>query len=1117
MNEDFDILIEKLLRFKRKFYLNKLLRGLILSAVILVVLFILINVFEYYSWSNVGVRTAIFYFFLSATALILGLQVFVPLFKILRMGKIITHNQAAKIIGEYFPEISDKLLNTLQLKSALKDSSDGQMGLLLAGIEQKTKELEPISFRKAISFKSNLPYLKWLAVPVIFIFITLIISPSFVTEPAKRLVNHKLEFEKPKPYVFIVINDSLKSVQGENFTVIVKVEGDEYPEAVYLNDGKYDFRMLVNKDGILEHIFTKLKNDIYFTISTEEISSIKFHLIVLPKPSILSFNIEMEFPSYLKRKKEFLESSGDIVVPEGTKVKWMFFVNNSIELVFNDGIDNRINSSKSDKLFEYTKIVDIDFPYYVYSRSQHGLVSDTLNYSLKVIKDEKPAISIDNVKQEYLLSYARVNGTISDDYGFSSLWFYYRINNNSEWKKEKLKIDNNLEKQNFQHSFNTLEIGLNPGDNLDFYYVVWDNDKVNGFKSSKSNTLFFNLPTKKEIKKEADSTNDLMKSNYKKSIKDLDELSKELEKVKKALFEKKEAEWNDREKVSELIKSEKELRENLMEMQELNSKRDQLREFLQENPNESIQEKLDKLSEQIEKLQHDELLEQLEKLSQNIEELNKDQLDDLLDELKANQEDFKESLEQQLEFFKQLEVEQKLNETTNDLKDLAKKEDKLAKETKNKENELKDSAEQQEKLNKEFDEIEKKLSEIDSLNSNLEKPLDLDASMEKQDSIKQDMEQSSENLDKGKRKKGSESQKQAAEKMEEMANQLDMMMEVAMESRMGEDAKQVGKMLDNLLDISFGMENLISAIKLTSNNDPLFNENTQNLKNLNDDYSVLHDSLIALSKRQIMLQRFLVKESSKVKKYFNSSLANIQERRTGRATSDLQYGMTSANNLALMLEESLDNMKQSMNMPGSKSGEGECKQPGSSGSKPGMSEMMKRQKSLGEGLKKAGKSKGKGDNPGSEGSSGQSQELARMAAQQSELRKQMQELMNQIEGEGGNGSALQKIIDKMEAQEQDIVNKRITSETIERQREIESRLLQADRALQEREKEERREAIEGKNRKTGNPNIELQYKDMQIDDENSIINSKPLKLSNPYKKILKKYLYEIENGKQNNF
>ena len=72
-----------------------------------------------------------------------------------------------------------------------------------------------------------------------------------------------------------------------------------------------------------------------------------------------------------------------------------------------------------------------------------------------------------------------------------------------------------------------------------------------------------------------------------------------------------------------------------------------------------------------------------------------------------------------------------------------------------------------------------------------------------------------------------------------------------------------------------------------------------------------------------------------------------------------------------------------------------------------------------------------------------------MAAQQSELRKQMQQMMDQLKADGGNGSALQKIIDKMEMQEDDIVNSRITSETLERQKEIETRLLQAEKAMME--------------------------------------------------------------------
>jgi hypothetical protein len=1029
----------------------------------------------------------------------------------MKLGKIISHKQAAIIIGEYFPEISDKLLNTLQLESALEKSDKGQMGLLLAGISQKTKELQPISFRSAISYKSNYRYLKWLAAPTLFLIIVLLISPSFVTGPANRLVNHSDDFEKPKPYYFKIVNDSLIGIQGNDFTVELAVVGDEFPESVYLNDGKYDFRFHLNKNGILEYTFTNLKNDIFFSVFSDEIKSDQFHIKVLPRPSVSSFKVELEFPKYLRKKKEFFESTGDIVVPEGTHVKWSIFASNSSELVFFDGHRNTLNSENSENLFEFRKTIGKSFVYSIFSKSEQGLFSDTLTYAVNVIKDEKPNISIEHIQQEYLHAYAMVDGVITDDYGFSSLLFYYRLNDDQPWEIKKIKIDNNLERQRFNHTFNTAEIGLKPGDKLDFYYMVWDNDAVNGYKSSKSNMLAFSVPDEREMEQMADSTSDLMKSKYQKSLKDLDKLSEEMQKLKKDIFEKKKLDWSDKEKVKDLIKSEKELRENLMEMQNLNSKREEIREFLQNNPNESIKDKLEKLSEQIDKLQNDELLEKIEELTKNIDDLTKDQLNQLLDELKENQDDFQESLEQQLEFFKQLELEQKMSDASEKLQELAKKEKDLASETEEKENKLDEALQKQNELNKEFDNFEKQISEIDSLNSDLEKPLDLDSGIEKQDSIKQDMQQSSENLEKGKRKKSAKSQKDAAKKMEEMANQMQMMMQAAMQSRMGEDAQQIAKMLDNLMDISFGLESLNKEISLTSNNDPRFIENTKNLKILRDDYLVLHDSLVALSRRQVMLQQFLVKESDKIKMYFESSLESIQERRKGKTTTNIQYAMTSANNLALMLDESLNSMKQSMSS--GKPGEGECKQPGS-GESTGMKQLMKMQQGLGKGLKKSGQKPGKGQKPGQDSGGGQSEEMARMAAQQSELRKQMQEMVNQLEGQGGNGNALKKIVEKMEQQEQDIVNKRITSETLERQREIESRLLQAERAMQEREKEERREAVEGKNKERRNPNIDLKYKQTRIDNRNSVINSNPLILSEQYKRVLKKYLYEIESRKK---
>ena len=81
-----------------------------------------------------------------------------PLLKLLRLGAIISHEEASKIIGEHFPEIKDKLLNTLQLQGQLSVEGAGN-DLLLASIERRTEELRPVPFVNAIDLKSNLVYL----------------------------------------------------------------------------------------------------------------------------------------------------------------------------------------------------------------------------------------------------------------------------------------------------------------------------------------------------------------------------------------------------------------------------------------------------------------------------------------------------------------------------------------------------------------------------------------------------------------------------------------------------------------------------------------------------------------------------------------------------------------------------------------------------------------------------------------------------------------------------------------------------------------------------------------------------------------------------------------------
>jgi uncharacterized phage infection (PIP) family protein YhgE len=93
-----------------------------------------------------------------------------------------------------------------------------------------------------------------------------------------------------------------------------------------------------------------------------------------------------------------------------------------------------------------------------------------------------------------------------------------------------------------------------------------------------------------------------------------------------------------------------------------------------------------------------------------------------------------------------------------------------------------------------------------------------------------------------------------------------------------------------------------------------------------------------------------------------------------------------------------------------------------------------------------------------------SEELAKMAAEQERIRQMLQEMEQNMNNSGGKdpGNSLKDIEDKMEMSEMDLVNKQLTEQLIQRQKEIVTRLLEAENAQKERELDDERESQQAK-------------------------------------------------------
>ena len=150
-----------------------------------------------------------------------------------------------------------------------------------------------------------------------------------------------------------------------------------------------------------------------------------------------------------------------------------------------------------------------------------------------------------------------------------------------------------------------------------------------------------------------------------------------------------------------------------------------------------------------------------------------------------------------------------------------------------------------------------------------------------------------------------------------------------------------------------------------------------------------------------------------------------------------------------------------------------------------------------------------------EGEKGEDNQFGKMAMEQMMIRKQLEELRESYKQEmGETPGELNRINDEMEKLEQDLLFKRLNDQTIKRQEQIETRLLKSEKALEEREMENKRESKVGNMDQIGNPFEDILYKG-NIKGQENILNRENIRLSPYYRAKSNEYLnHNLQYGKE---
>lgn len=1043
------VLKDKIESFIKKFYLNRLIQGALIGAVILILFFLIFNGIEYFSWLSGKIRLILFITLISIFSIVAIFYFVIPLVNLIRFRKKMSDKEAAVLIGKFFPEIKDKLLNTLQLSDNAKFNSNNE--LLIATIEQRTKNLQPIKFSDAVNLKENYKYLKIFGIAFVTLIALIIFFPDFSQKPVERIINYDKFYEKPLPFQVSLQAKEIEVTQGEDLEFKIHVTGEKIPEKFYIitSAGTRMMTKLSNND--FRYVFNNIYQSENFQITGGDYISPEIKIVVNPSPTLLFYETELTFPKYIRRGNEILSGKTRVTVPQGTDVKFIFHTSDVTSMnILHDSINHALKSDGNDYIYNFKALQTSKF--YVNISNQWSENNNPIPFTAEVIPDAYPEIQVQPFNENFSKQ-TYYSGLIADDYGFTKLLYHFEVENkpNQSFVK-RIDINKKETRTSFYYSIDLDTLTMFPGDEVKTYFEIWDNDGINGAKSRRSELFYMSLPTREVLDSVADASEENIISKLEEKTNDLDQLRKDIEEMIKDLMSKKELDWTDKEKMKELLEKQKEIQEEWEKVQE---EQKELQDFMKEN--ELTSEELLKKQEQINKLFEevipDEMKKLMEEIEKMLEEMPREKMQQMMQDLKKNNKELQEMMDRNLSLLEQLKVEKDLNDLIDKMNELSEKLEKT--------NESNNDSLSAQDAKNQFNKLSQELDSIMERNKTLQEPFNISKDEKMENEINQDLEEAGEMEDNGDDANSSKKKNDAGRKMKEMTEKMasDIMMS-GME-QLGEDAHLVRILLENVVRSSHEEENLMLELSNMKKDDPTLSGKISRQKEIVDNFVMVEDSLRKMAMRQPDIKNFIFNELQLIDQQLGIAMKEMNEMLLTSAVSRQQRAMMSMNNLALMLAESLNDMNSSMmESSGSCSKPKQSKKPQSG--QQSMKNMKDLQEQLGKQLEQMRKEMQQQQQEGKPQQS-MSEEFARMAAQQEMLREQMQKILDEMKENGmTSDDGINEIMKDMEKLEEDLVNKRITNQTMQRNREIISRMLKAQNAQEEREKEERRKSEEFK-------------------------------------------------------
>ena len=1001
-------------------------------------------------------------------------------------------------------------------RSSLHDAAMDQQR---SSLNSQTLESEINAYRSGHEITGTLQLASFLSIIGLLLFggFSVIEQAAF-----QRILTPSEAYFRPNPFTFSVSPGDSTLEQGTGQQIRVNfTSGQQLPEQVRLafrTRAETDFRlqpMETESEGNFVSSSLQLFDNAEYYLLMDGYRSEVYELQVQLLPRFTDLQITGIPPAYtgidtLRLNYPFSR----VETYPGTEIQIAGGVNQPLsKIVINSTLRDSVSMSLQDDSSTYatafTTTSSRDSLWFDLRESGGLQNRNTFSFEIVPVADQSPLVQL--TEPESLVSLLEPSELemayeMEDDFGFSRIRLGYVVERSfggSGQQTRYIALPTPSDRiATGQYTWNLSELQLLPLDAVRYWIEVTDNDAYSGFKTTRSaeqrvvvQSITENLLAQEEQENEvADQLRDFQQA--------YEQNRREFEDLRQQILQNEGDNWDQQQAAEDIRESREELSRQLDEITE---QFEQLREDLADDNQLSQETKAlyEDLQRLIEEIDDPAILEAMQKLQEGLHDMNMDQVRESMEQLEFDEERYQQRLERTLELFRDLQMNAELDRMNAILEDLAQQEESLIGD------EIPSAQEQQQRqqqIQENLDMVRQKLEELPERSSRRNQQEISRLSEELQEQIRQTDQQLGEDLQQL-QQGGEGSDQESQQRREEIRDQLESMQQQISQSSqmMGQESVQVNRrallgLMQNLLLLSDAQEELVEKTGNLVQGSAGFVEAARDQRVISRSFSQITDSLFRVSAEVPRFPNLINDRKAVVQQHLDRAVQLLAERDRNRSVSEERTALGGINDIASMLADLLEQLD---NMSGQGGGGGMSAEQLTeqlqqmSGEQARLNQMMQDMIN---------------DMAGERLMQDQMERLDQMARQQNEIRRQLRQL--QQEGGFSPGDQLSSELERLAEQMEDAINDLrggVTEERVlvQRQQNILSRMLQAERALNERDEDEERRGEEATDVERISPS-ELTLETLREEIERRMLQSDDTRFTREYQELIRQYFRILE-------